>query len=157
MNILATELKTLKSLAWSFHVTTGLDWFDLYQEATLAYLEVLNETKSEYKKGIAFVSAKNHLINYIKWNYERNLISIEGNEIDIPYTIRPFFELYQELGNKSKKIADMIISNPHYFIAPSPKEARGLVYRKLREKGWKWKDIWNGFDEIKYVLNEIDN
>ena len=35
------HLNLIRKIAWSFHKTTGLDWDELFQEATLSYLKAL--------------------------------------------------------------------------------------------------------------------
>ena len=155
MELEVKDINSIKSIVWSFYHTTGLDWNDLFQEATIAYIESISSIcPITHRRTYAYQVAKNRLKDFITWEFSRKMISIEHENIDTTINYQPFFELYSEFSKKAKEIADMIINSPEEFLAGSPKQSRGVIYQKLKEKGWSWSSIWQGFKEIKFILNE---
>ena len=80
-------------------------------------------------------------------------------EVDKDELIRLYFSdklSFSEIGKKfgcdAQTICKIIFSSPGKFLSIPPKKARGRLYRVLRNNGWSWPRIWNGFKEIKKVL-----
>ncbi len=70
------------------------------------------------------------------------------------------FESYEKIchmmidfSNPARILAGMALSNPIEVIGTnSPKHARGILFRKMREDGHSWPKIWGAFQEVKEAL-----
>ena len=67
--------------------------------------------------------------------------------------------LFENLSNDSKIIVKTIINPPEEIIKwaqkdkwPKKRDGKKHLLRYLRERGWKFQDIWNSFNEIQTVL-----
>ncbi len=149
--------KLINYLAWSFYKTTRIEIAELKAEATLAYLEAMNDyDESEGVKATTYVyqRVKNALINfckkehkYVTCSYVEDLPGFNS----ISYNYCPWFELYEILPEKAKKVVKIVLENSDKFDG-SGKQMRGQVVDLLRENGMSWSQVWDGMSEVKKVL-----
>lgn len=148
------NINLIRKIAWSFAGTTGIDFEDLFSEATVSYYEALNDyDESKGKLSVwCWLRMRNNLINYIKQEKNETIFNTEENPPT--YTQKPdlFFVLLDEFDSRANHIIDKILCNPHKYLANPPKLSRGVIRDELRNEGWKWKDIWDTFRSIKVVL-----
>lgn len=167
-------LDAMRKIAWSFHRTTGLPFEDLlsatyecFVRATKSY----NPEKSQFTTYL-HIACRNNLINYCHSAYQMtehnrapntpflweasHLLSEQVDYRD-PEKICIMRETLRTLPEEAKMIAKMVLESPSDFLAcgDRPKLARGAVKDKLREMGWSWSKIWQGFKDLKYVLSQI--
>jgi hypothetical protein len=93
MLISKNHLNLIRKIAWSFYNTTGIDWQELFSEASLAYCEALKNY--DPKKGristYLWNCIKSHLLNFIKEErkYQTPLDPLNGFEFS-DSTFHPF-------------------------------------------------------------------
>ena len=163
------NVNLIRSIAWSFHQTTGIDYEELFSEATLAYYESL----PKYDSNIAAISTymhkciKNALMQFVytEYNKPRSFSQMPEN-IDFvkEKTEDEFFELILSLPEACRSIIEEVLQNENLYTGESlhfkrkdkitPRMARGMLYRNLRKKGWSWPKIWRNIKYIKCFLNK---
>ena len=156
------ELNLIRKIAWSFHKTTGIEYDELFSEACLAYVrEKQNHdpVKSEFSTFIWNI-CRNHLITYCQEQYREKHARIPedfepGSKTTSTEETVFFLDTIENLSQEAQTICQMIFESPtEYLSLNRPKFARGYLKDKLRKMGWTWESIWDGFREIKNVLNE---
>jgi DNA-directed RNA polymerase specialized sigma24 family protein len=167
----------MKRLAYSFHSTTGLPFDELLSSAFLAFAhcrQTYDPNKAAFSTYL-YHAAKTRMIDFCHSAYHINLedpnmkrqpsspylyeaamaLSHQTNHQDPEYLCM-FKDSLKNMSEEAQQVCEMIFESPAEFLAQSkPKLSRGVVYRKLREKGWSWSKIWNSFREIKSTLNEM--
>ena len=141
----------IKRIAHSFANTTGLDYKDLYQEATLAYLEAMRTYDPERGAPSTHLwhCVSNHLKNYIKNQPQIESIPIE--EIEQGTDVAPFWE---KLSKDALGIASVVLAYPLPFLelgkSGSPKKIKEI----MTEKGWGKKKIQRGISELQTIFSQ---
>lgn len=155
MNKQLTDVSLIRKLAWSFHKSSGIDWKDLFQEASIAAYEAQKSFNPE--KGSAstylWICIHNHLMNYVS---SQSLYHEPMETMEDMSTIQAEMEtsdLFDKLTEKAKQIANVILTNPERYDCMSPHEAKILVGKVLiRQLGWTWKDVRQGMSELRASL-----
>lgn len=152
------DLNLIRSVAWSFHKSTGIEFEELFGEASLAYVEALETHEPEKAKlsTYATVIMQNHLKTFCdeeKRNQGKSSFSDdffagkENQEQDF------FFqEWVSELPRDLQIVCKVIFEAPEELISTSAKATRGNLIRKLRTWGWSWPRIWTAIREMKLAL-----
>lgn len=150
------HLNIIRSLAWSFHRTTGLDFEELFNEACFHYCRACTQYKGN--KGTKFTSflypaIRSGLIDFsaseMEWLNCKHELVAEGSQI-------PVYEYWNELHADILEIIDWIQENDEKLARISPKKARGLVLNHFRDQGWTWPRIWEAFRNTKKTLSETE-
>lgn len=152
----------LYRIALSFHATTGLEVEELVGEATIAFLlafRTFDPKKGELAPRIS-VCVKHHLCTYIRTQKKFSeviLVDVEEDELleDPRDDIRQWEEFESFLGSLSKEAKELItliLSAPSEYAGLTSRQARGMLVKTLRGKGWAWSSIWNTFREIRSAL-----
>ena len=148
------NINLIRKIAWSFHRTTGYDWDDLFQEASLAYCEALKTYDPKKSKLSTYMwwCISSHLKTFVKGQCKKTdfIDSIEDVYADKPVANTSFLD---SLGREARDIADVILSSPAEFDALDPRKALKKVVNKLRGKHWSAQKITRGVNELKLVLN----
>ncbi len=154
------NLNLIRKITWAFHHTTGVEWDDLFQEASLAYLEAI-DTFDESKGSISTYMWKccsEHLKNYIKGLERQKCIMhnctlhhINDSEEEMLYNNSDFND---KLTIEAKELAKVILSAPKIFSEVSPKEAKLRLAKTMLKKGWSWKKIWIGINDLKLACRQ---
>jgi DNA-directed RNA polymerase specialized sigma subunit len=148
------NLNLIRSIAWSFHKTTGICFDDLMGEASLAYCEGL--LKYDAKKGMIttfmFFYIRRHLINHIHKEYIKQPKLLSFEEIRVTETIDPQY-LIDSLSPDARKIADVVLSSPKIFCTISPEKAKKRIKTILQKKGMPLRRIWIGMRDLKTELS----
>jgi len=154
------NLNLIRKIAWSFAKTTGLEFDELFSEASLAYVESLRSYNPE----------KARLSTWAVKIMTNRLITFCMNQ-DIFVNLPEFFEdifpgqsnteeeyLFKDwilcLPQDLQLICKIVLETPEEVLAESPKASRGKIIEKLRSLKWSWPRIWNGIRNIKIALNE---
>jgi RNA polymerase sigma factor (sigma-70 family) len=151
-NFLSYE-RLLHKIAYSFHQTTGIELDDLFQEASLAYLEALKNYNPSRGKITTYIwwCIHNHLKIYIDKNSRRpTLVSFEDIKIN-PVVINNM--LFERLSPEAQQIAKTILDCPRPFITRPPKEAIKRVESVMLSKGWSIQRVQTGIDELKQIFS----
>jgi RNA polymerase sigma factor (sigma-70 family) len=145
----------IKTIAQSFHHTTGLDFDDLFQEASLAYLHALRSYDPKRGKITTYmwVCMTSHLKNYLKEEYKHidpvtdSIEDIEPSEHPITVPV-PFWE---SLSRDTQEIADMILKAPRPFIKANKTQVQRRVRQVMHQRGWDNRRIRRSIQELKLV------
>ena len=146
-------LDMIRSLAWSFHRNSKIEYNDLFSEGCLRYCETSKQYDPEKGKFGTYIyrAVANRMIDYVKQEQKFRYNELEEYGIsveDTTWCIQPSEDILEVLAsaiNMTKDLAQI-----------PPKLARGEVYRSLREKNWSWPRIWKAMRDTKENLNQID-
>lgn len=141
----------IKKIAWSFHLSTGLELDDLISQACLAYLEGIDEWNPKRARHTTFMWYVLHssLKNYIKKQLEyRSFFTHENIELMIE-TI-PYFE---ELSPDALTIAEIIIKRPRTFASISKENVIKRIHSTLKRRGWNTNKINGGLHDLHLTFN----
>lgn len=160
------HLPQIRKLAWTFHNTTGVDVEELISEGCLSFVKDLEKYDPEkaalstYCHWVVTCGLKNYLRKcrqskeYAVDDEMMELVPFEGaSAIDYLESEDSLADILRSLSPTALEVVEMILSAPEEFAGISSRGARGLVQTKLREAGWKWKDIWDSIREVKMVIN----
>lgn len=162
------DLNLIRKVAWSFAKSTGLDYDELFAEASLAYLKAVkthDPTKARLSTWTTSVMI-NSLRSFCK--KERQYIAFAEEPYEHEWEkILPgkfnqenhyiFKEWIEHLPEDLQLICKAIFEAPEEILSTSPKATRGKLIRKLRKQKWTWERIWNGIREMKSSLSEFEN
>ena len=148
-------LLLIRKIVWKYyHPNSRYDFNDLVNEGYIAYKNAIKSY--DPKKGAfstwVFYNVRSAVLDFIKSFRNFNSIddfsfpSYETNDFNVN-------DFLSSLSEESKKICQFIFKNDEIFNDDKPRKNRGILYKKLREQGWKWKSIWSSFNELKAVLN----
>ena len=157
------DLNLIRKIAWGFSKTTGQEFDELFGEASLAYVEALQnyDPAQAQLSTWATIIITHHLKNFCKRErlQKQILNTIEKEDtFSIPEnqeTEYLFKEWMCGLPQDLSYICKMIFETPEDFLAASAKASRGKLIERLRKQEWSWKRIWDGIRNIKSALNEI--
>lgn len=153
--------KLIYKIAWAYHRKTGIDFEELVSEGNIAFCKAKNSF--DYSRDIKFctylyVSVKNAMKDFIEKNNHfnnTNKINFEFKDTNNEFQIK----LFENLSDSGKIMVKTIINPPTEIIEwaqndkwPKKRDGKKHLLRYFREKGWKFQDIWNCFDEIQMVL-----
>ena len=147
------NLKLIQRIAWNFHNSTGLEFDDLFQEASIAYLKAMKSYDSN-KGAISthcWASITNHLKNYLKEEkkWYDPLCDIEtAKKESISNT--PFWE---NLSNDAQGIAKLILESSQRFVYLTTEDACKRIKTMLIEQGWSEKKVNKGIYDLVKACN----
>ncbi|OQC75345.1 MAG: Sigma-70 region 2 [Spirochaetes bacterium ADurb.Bin001] len=158
------DLNIIRKLVWSYVRSTGLEFDDLYSEASLIYLEALPTYNPNKGKKSTFIwnVIRNKLNNILKKKSEipadmeamKTLIegTWEVNPEQIIIANEAWEELFNTLSQDAKEVYNVIANGEIYINIDKPRHSRGIIARELKARGWSETKIWAVFREIKQVL-----
>ncbi len=148
------NINLIRKIAWSFHKTTGLDWDDLFQEASLAYCQAM-KTYDPRRGAIStymWWTITSHLKNYLRQelNHITPLTNIEEvPTFELPKTTDPLCNI---LSREAMLVAAVILRRPKKYDSMFPKQAKYRVSRILHRRGISWPVIWTGIKDLKLAF-----
>ena len=158
------ELNIVRKVVWSYVRSTGLDFDELCSEAYLAYLEAAPSYDPSRGKKTTFIwnVVRNHINNLLKMKKEVpmdkeaiDMLIEEKDELDPEQIIlaeESWRELFESLSPDAKMICLLVNNGEVYLNTDKPREARGIIARELKARGWSGNKIWASFREIKQTL-----
>ncbi len=164
---MSDELNIVRKVVWSYTRSTGLDFDDfdeLCSEAYLAYLEAAPSYNPERGKKSTFIwtVVRNHINSLLKVKKEVpvdkeaiDMLIEEREELDPEQVVlaeESWRELFESLSPEAKMIFSLLNSSEVYINTDKPREARGIIARELKARGWGENKIWATFREIKQTL-----
>ena len=152
-----TNLKVVYRLAWSFHKTSRVDFDDLFQEAAIAALEGEKSYKPEKGKQVTHIYqvVMNRLIDFIRREAKYHLTFIlPDEELDHPVQNSLFFDFYNSLSKSGRDVVDTVMENKEEILI-NQKKARGIVRKKLREKGCSYEKAGEKIRRLKVDLQKM--
>ena len=152
---LETNIGLIQKIAWSFHNSTGEDWDDLFQEASLAYLQALENYNPSKGKITTYMwyCVSSHLVNYLRKDYHQagHISCVD----DLTMFDRPVesISLFESLREDSKEIANMILDCSTVFDSLSAPVAQSNIIKTLTyHKNWVSRRIKLAINELKLVF-----
>ena len=171
--------RQLHSIAWNFNRSTGIPEEDLFAEACLIFVKIFPKYDSEKSSLSTFIhicitnKLKRFCMKQAKTvktcSYDADLIASDNEDenifnesegylsSDMQYYIDSLVAIGPEiehLPKKAKSICQMIFDSPQEFLDCS-EGSLTYLQNKLRSMGWKWRDIWVSFQEIRQMLHSI--
>ena len=152
-------LLMIKSIAWSFHNSTGIPVDELISEGNLAYLEALpkyDPNKGMKQTSFVYLLVKNHLLNYLKKNSRNRTCPTDPMILDevVSEETLDGIEFRKDIETKSEElafVAGLIFKSPGEYLGAGGK---GRLKDDLRKSGWRFESIWKTFAEMKSFLRE---
>lgn len=149
------NINLIRKLAWNFHKKTGIEWEELFSQATLAYCEAMRSYMPEYgrKSTWAYHCLYKDLISFCK--REHRFKHPEG--IDDWYSTHEEFEeifpVERKLSPITKEIVEMVLQDPKRYNIQPPLKAIGQIRKDLREvKKWTWPKVEEGMRTLRAEL-----
>jgi len=150
------NINLIRKIAWSFHKTTGKDWEDLFQEATLAYLEALHTYDPERGKITTYMwwCITSHLKSYLRKEatLTNHIYSIEDIPTDLP-VFNP--SLFESLTEDGQQIAKTVLKCPKKFVTCPRPTAYKRLHRVLSNKGWKTERVRRGIKDLEVEFSSL--
>lgn len=162
------ELNIVRKVVWSYTRSTGLDFDELCSEAYLAYLEAAPSYEPSRGKKTTFIwnVVRNHINNLLKVKKEVavdketiDMLIEERDELDPEQVVlaeESWRELFESLSPDAKIICLLMNDSEVYLNTDKPREARGIIARELKARGWSDNKIWATFREIKQILKTTE-
>lgn len=151
------HINLVRKIAWSFHKTTGIEWDELFSQASLAYLEGMKFYKPE--KGAqttwAYQWITGELINFCKREKRfRNPTGIDGWFNPPAGEFKEIFASTKKLKPDTKVIIEMVLQDTLRYALP-PRKAIGLIRKDLYElKGWPWPRVESAMRNLRSDFQE---
>jgi len=169
MNNEQMELNIVRKVVWSYARSTGLDFDELYSEAYLAYLEAAPSYEPNKGKKTTFIwnVIRNHINSLLKAKKEvpvdegvLDLLIEESVELDPEQVVlaeESWRGLFESLSPDAKMICLLVVNDVDIYLdTDKPREARGIIARELKARGWSDRKIWATFREIKQILKTTE-
>ncbi|MBS3776755.1 MAG: hypothetical protein KGY70_16275 [Bacteroidales bacterium] len=159
MLIRKQHLNLIRKIAWSFHNTTGLDWDDLFGEASLGYCEAVNSYnpgKGAKLTTWIYSCVQKKLINYCKYeNRVNHNISLQDMPKDVLIDPIPYVELEVSMPKAVREIADIVLQTPHLYLSLPRTMARPLIAEKMmRYNNWTWSETQKAIKRMENLLEK---
>lgn len=153
----------LASRAWHWHrCNPHIEFEDLLGEAGLAFC--ICQTKFDPERGTKFSTFLHHCVNNALHLYVMRNVSRFADEVDLlpdrdpsSEALLQFKQWASGLSAEAQFICRCIWETPAELVemamgSSNPKNTRRILAKYLRERGWKWRSIFNAFTEIKEGL-----
>jgi len=161
--MLQNELNLLRHLAWSFHRTTGIEYDELFSQATLTYCELISgnlcgaeEHDPTISKHTTYVYhiIRNHLIWWCDYQFRRMPVDVD---IDyLPVTTVPVYEYFSNMDPDVKKAFEILVSMFENEDFTNGRAAKSRLTYELRQRGWAWGRIEKTLKKAKEYVNQTE-
>lgn len=151
----------LRKLAWSYNKSSGVDFEELFSEATVGYTVAINTYNEDKKVPLInwiALCVKSKLNNYL-YHQKKVPCTFFDEEIEdmipAPDTIDPqedWDSRINKIGPAARQICDIILASQDEYGSMPGRAVRGKLRQVLREKGWTHKKIWDAYDELKAIF-----
>jgi len=143
---LLRNMGLVQKIAWSFHLSTGLEVQDLISEGYLTYLEMLKKWDPERGAHTTFMwfCVRVGLQAYL--TQQRKHYAIDITEIKFPIQKKEYSE---DLTEDANFICNLILKDPQAFITYSKDEIHRRIKFALLNRGWGLNRINKNLQELK--------
>jgi RNA polymerase sigma factor (sigma-70 family) len=140
------NLNLIRKIAQSFAETSGIDYDDLCQEASLAYLEAMTTYDSSKGKISTYVwhCIHNRLKNYLKQEEKNKALSFDEIEVSLTTRQIPFWE---KLSSDAQKLANIVLASPDKFLKLRKTSRLQAIKDEIQWKKPKFEKV---LSEIKF-------
>ena len=147
------NLGLIQKIAWSFHLTTGLDFEELVSEGIVAYATGMEDY--DPKKGALTTFMWHHISNKLKEYVKKEKKFAEGRvsieDIDIPSDSTPLFE---RLTPEAQEIARIVLSQSRHCVVAPRESVYSSISHILHGMGWQDRKIDKGFYDIQIAFSK---
>lgn len=148
------EIKLVQKMAWKFSKKYGVEYDDLFQEASLYYLEAMktfDKEKGTVESSWAYTQMYYRLNNYCK--KEKKYITIPENYPEQGHTPNwSFQEKVASMNKQAQTIVKYLFEAPEIFLNLNHFQIKDRIVDHFKAKGWSRKDIWAGFQSIRATI-----
>ncbi len=148
------EIKLVQKIAWKFHKKYNVEYDDLFQEATIYYLEAtqsFDNSKGTQPSSWAYTQMYYRLNNYCK--KEKKFITTPENYPEQGQTPNwSFQEKVASMNKQARKIVKYLFEAPEIFIHMNHFQIKDKLIQHFKKEGWTRKDIWLGFQSIRNTI-----
>ena len=83
------HLNLIYSIVWEIHKRSGIDWDELFAEASLTYFVKMKKYEKARGSKVTwiFTCIRNRLQNFVQQEYNNSFLSIEYESVDIPVDV----------------------------------------------------------------------
>jgi len=160
------ELKLVYERAWAFHNTTGINFDDLVDEATMAYVEgmcVFDNSYGVKETTFVYKIITNKLIDYCRRMKLEKTIHFDNIAEAAEFSFEPNFDrvldkkpILDAFQPHIRELIQIILDNAELFNNESKRNRnRGVLKEILRQKGWEHSKIQLSFMQIKSILRKV--
>ncbi len=146
------DIDLVRKIVWSFHSTTQLDWDDLFQEASLAYLEALRTHDPKKGKITTYLWCviSNTLKNYIR--REARVNPPTSDLAEAYYKPCPQDCLWENLPVATYDAVKIILDNQTVLNGLESRDARKRIRIILRKEGFTNTRIRKSFSLLRKMF-----
>lgn len=145
------HLGLLRKVSWTYSKSTGIEFKELFQEASLAYLKAM-ETYTPEKGAITthiWFCVTHQLTTFLKQEQKHKNISFE-DIAEIKYESAPYFE---RLTEDAQKVAEVVLTSPGRYVC-LPQENVFLRLKNIMEQqGWPRSKTMNAINDLKFAYS----
>lgn len=154
------EVNLARSVAWSFHASTGIAFEDLLQEACIAYVIAERDPHYDPRKSamtsFALTCMRNHL-STITVRLQKNPPAIREcpdlpSPAANPEEVAIFNEKLRELSAEAKFIIKLIFDSPYEYISLNSRDAQRSIKEHMQQQGYTISQVKSGIEAVKAIL-----
>jgi len=115
---LKENINLIRKIAWSFHMSSGLDRDDLFQEAVIAYIYALQTYKPDKGKISTYVwnCISNTLNSYLE--REMRVYPAQGDLEEAQHEVQLSFPFWEKIPESISKEVELILENAENISIP---------------------------------------
>ena len=143
------HVNLIRMMSWKFSKRYDMEFDEVFSEAQFAFIKAY---RTWDRAAAELTTWLYHTIWMNLMNWRKNTVLKHyrtRTETPVPegeHTDRNFNLWKDDLSRDAQDVIDMIFDNPKDL------EDNGFLKIHLRNEGWKWKDIWDTFKEIREAL-----
>lgn len=145
------NINLIRKVAWSFHKTTRIDFNELVQEASLAYLSAsknYDESKGSFSTFVWWAMT-NHLKNFVK---EEKSFYAPLKSIEDAHSIHAYHsDLFDLLSKDASTILSVVSRNPRYYTF-NQRNGQRKIANRMKSHGWNIGKIWVAMRDLHFAL-----
>ena len=158
------NINLIRTIAWSFHRTTGLDYQELFSEACVGYYEAVqayNKNENCKLTTLAYTIMQNKLKLFCASEQKHRVTDFpEGYDCEY-LSSESFEERLQEWPPDCRYLAEVILSCPAFFTQETPnlkrrktkpKTVKRRIRKYLIDRGWKGHRIEDTMEDIVALI-----
>lgn len=156
----ASDLKLIQKASWVYANHFNMEIDEVKSMAYYVYVKAQQEYDSDKAKFSTFFykCLKFEIMEYIRRNplILPTEIDEHTSETNFERTIEFSSHIENTMKSFGKDICRLIFHDDEIIrYINKPKKMKGMIRKKLREQGWKWENIWEGFDDIESCLRKF--
>jgi len=141
------HINFIRKIALSYHATTGIDFEELFSEASLAYCEALRKYDPTKGKVTTYTwyCIHSHLNTFLSDQKKMQYAPLETYK-EVPETRASLFD---NLSRDALAIANVVLSCSKKYAPMAAEDAKERIVRVLRHKGWSMQRIQQAMADMQ--------